>query len=202
MRQLLLGTRNAGKIEELKHLLCDIENLELLTLSERPFAEVDETGETFLENALLKARTITEETGLAVLAEDAGLEVLALGGAPGVRSARYAGTPVDFDRNNELLIKSLEGVADRCARFVAVAVLLLPDGQVFVTTGVLEGSIACASIGAGGFGYDPLFVPIGGTRTLAEQSIDEKNRISHRKQAMRRMRPILEDLATEGSLRV
>ena len=194
MKQLLLGTRNAGKIEELTDLLSNIAGLELLTLLERPFAEVEETGETFLDNALLKARTIAEETGLAVLAEDAGLEVRVLGGAPGVRSARYAGVPVDFARNNELLLERLEGLADRGARFVAVAVLQLPDGQVFVTTGLLAGSITETPSGAGGFGYDPLFVPAGCTRTLAEQSIEEKNLISHRMQAMRRMRPILQDL--------
>ena len=194
MKRLLLGTRNAGKIEELTDLLRDIAGLEFLTLSERPFTEVEETGETFLENALLKARTIAEETGLPVLAEDAGLEVRALGGAPGVRSARYSGVPVDYARNNELLLERLEGVNDRCARFVAVAALQLPDGQIFVTTGLLAGSITETPSGAGGFGYDPLFVPAGCTRTLAEQSIEEKNRISHRMQAMRRMRPILQDL--------
>lgn len=201
MRHLLLGTRNAGKIEELKNLLSDIVGLELLTLSERAFAEVEETGATFLENALLKARTIAEETGLPVLAEDAGLEVRALGGAPGVRSARYAGIPVDYTRNNELLLERLAAVADRGARFVAVAALRFPDGQVFVTSGVLDGAIACAPTGTEGFGYDPLFVPVGQTRTLAELSIDEKNRISHRMKAMRRMRPILEDLAIGDDLR-
>ena len=202
MKQLLLGTRNAGKIEEFKDLLSDIAGLELLTFPERPFAEVEETGKTFLDNALLKARAIAEETGLAVLAEDAGLEVRALAGAPGVRSARYAGAPVDYARNNDLLLERLASVNDRGARFVAVAVLLLSDGQVFVTTGVLEGAIARSRTGAGGFGYDPLFVPVGSTRTLAEQSIDEKNRISHRMLAMRRMRPVLEDLATDEGLRV
>ena len=201
MKQLLLGTRNAGKIEEFKNLLGDIAGLELLTLSERPFAEVEETGKTFLENALLKARVIAEETGLAVLAEDAGLEVRALRGAPGVRSARYAGVPVDYARNNELLLERLASADDRGARFVAVAVLLLPDGQVFVTTGVLEGAIARSPTGAGGFGYDPLFVPVGSAQTLGEQSIDEKNRISHRMLAMRRMLPVLEDLATGEDLR-
>lgn len=194
MRKLLLGTRNPGKIAELKDLLRDIESLEVLTLSECPFSEVEETGETFLENALLKARAIAEETGLPVLAEDAGLEVLALDGAPGVRSARFAGIPVDYDRNNRLLLERMEGVADRRARFVAVAALQLPDGHVFVTTGLLAGSIAETPSGAGGFGYDPLFVPAGCTRTLAEQSVEGKNLISHRMQAMRRMRPILQDL--------
>jgi len=194
MRQLLLGTRNAGKIAEIERLLHDIENLKLLTISDRSFAEVDETGNTFLENALLKAREIGVETGWPVLAEDAGLEVFALDGEPGVRSARFAGLPVDYAANNNLLLKRLAGVGNRGARFVTVAALILPDGQVFVTTGVLPGTIAAAPVGEGGFGYDPLFVPDGDVRTLAEFSLEEKNRISHRMQAMRRMRPILRDL--------
>jgi len=195
MKQLLLGTRNLGKIEEIKHLLAEVEGLTLLTFSECPFSEVDEIGETFLENALLKVRAVSCETGFGVLAEDAGLEVAALGGEPGVRSARYSGVPVDHVRNNELLLKRLEGVEDRRARFVTVAALRLPDGEVFVTTGILPGRIATAPAGGGGFGYDPLFLPDGGTRTLAELGIEEKNRISHRMQALRRMRPILQDLA-------
>ena len=194
MKRLLLGTRNPGKIEEMKYLLADLEGLTLLTFLDCPFSEVDETGLSFLDNALLKVRAVACETGFGVLAEDAGLEVAALGGEPGVRSARYAGIPVDHVRNNELLLERLEGVEDRCARFVAVAALQLPNGEVFVTTGVLPGTIVTVPMGDGGFGYDPLFLPEGGTRTLAELSIEEKNRTSHRMQALRRMRPILRDL--------
>jgi XTP/dITP diphosphohydrolase len=199
MSQLLLGTRNAGKIAELRRLLLDVEGLELLTSSERPFAEVVETGKTFLENALLKAREIVSQTNLPVLAEDAGLEVAALGGAPGVYSARFAGLPVDYAANNRLLLERLEGVDDRRARFLTVAVLLLPDGREFVTTGTLAGTIGERPIGEGGFGYDPLFVPEGESRTLAELSLDEKNRISHRMRAMRRMLPILRELLGRSS---
>jgi XTP/dITP diphosphohydrolase len=199
MSQLLLGTRNAGKIAELKRLLIDLEDLELLTCSERRFAEVVETGETFLENALLKARGIMSETGLPVLAEDAGLEVAALGGAPGVYSARFAGLPVDYAANNHLLLDRLEGAEDRRARFVTVAVLLFPDGRIFVTTGTLAGTIGKRPIGEGGFGYDPVFVPDGESRTLAELSLDEKNRISHRMRAMKRMLPILRELLDRPS---
>ena len=194
MHELLLGTRNPGKIAEIVHLLNDIDRLTLLTLAERPFDEVPETGDSFLENALLKAIGIGTQTGLPVLAEDAGLEVTALGGAPGVHSARFAGLPVDYGRNNELLLERLGGVEDRRARFVTVAVLRLPEGEVFVTTGTLPGRITTEPAGTGGFGYDPLFVPDGSDRTLAELSMPEKSRISHRMQALRRMRPILLDL--------
>ena len=200
MNRLLLGTTNEGKIREMKELLAGIPAMELLSLRDRPFHSVEETGETFVENALLKARSVCEETGLPVLAEDAGLEVMALGGAPGVRSARFSGEPVDTDRNNRLLLEKLEGVVDRRARFVAVAALVLPDGQVFVCTGVLQGTIGCRPVGDGGFGYDPLFLPEGTERTLAQMALEEKNRISHRRRAAIRMRGILLDLAQTGEL--
>jgi XTP/dITP diphosphohydrolase len=202
MRQLLLGTKNDGKIEEARLLLEGIAGVDLLTYVERPFSDVVETRCTFVGNALLKARCVSRETKLAVLAEDAGLEVVALGGAPGVRSARFAGTPVNYEKNNRLLIERLHGVADRRARFVDVAALWLADGQVFVCTGVLRGTITDAPIGTGGFGYDPLFVPDGATRTLAEMSLEEKNRISHRGRAMQRIRAILLDLLGTGELAV
>jgi len=195
IERLLLGTRNRGKIAELRSLLSDLPDVELLTFEDLPFSEVEETGETFLDNALLKARSIVKETGLPVLAEDAGLEVFYLGGEPGVRSARYAGDGHDYSANNALLLERLRGVEDRRARFITVAVLILPDHQVFVTTGTLSGTIAHAPAGDGGFGYDPIFIPERMSRTLAEISLDEKNRISHRMRAMRRMGPIIADLA-------
>jgi XTP/dITP diphosphohydrolase len=198
--QLLLGTKNRGKIVELRDLLRGARDLHLLTLADHPFSDVDESGETFLENALLKARSICSEAGMPVLAEDAGLEVAALGGAPGVRSARFSGEPADYARNNALLLEKLRGVKDRRARFVAVSALWLPDGEVFVTSGVLTGRIAATSRGSGGFGYDPLFVPEGETRTLAEISTGEKNLTSHRAKSMARMTRILESLIEEGAL--
>ncbi|MCK4682139.1 non-canonical purine NTP pyrophosphatase, partial [Candidatus Bipolaricaulota bacterium] len=139
---LLLGTHNRGKIEELKELLADLEGLELLTFHERPFHEVEETGSTFRENALLKARAIGRETGIPVLADDSGLEVSSLNGEPGVRSARFSGVPVDYARNNTLLLERLKGVEDRRARFVIVIVLRLPDGREFLQEGILDGKIA------------------------------------------------------------
>ena len=200
MTVLLLGTKNRGKVAEAVELLAGMSGLELHTSFDRPFADVEETGETFLANALLKARSIGDETGLPVLSEDAGLEVDHLDGAPGVRSARFSGEPVDYVRNNDLLLEKLRGVEDRRARFVAVAVLRLPDGQTFVTSGALHGTITERLIGEGGFGYDPLFLPDGHAKTLAEMSLAEKNRISHRKRALTRMRSILIDLLATGEI--
>lgn len=196
---LLLGTKNRGKIEELRGLLREIPDLQLLTADDWPFADVEETGETFLANALLKAKAVSSETGTAVLAEDAGLEVAALDGAPGVRSARFSGEPVDFARNNALLLKELEGVRDRRARFVAATVVCLPDGRVFSTWGVLDGTLLEQARGQGGFGYDPLFVPDGETRTLAQMPLGEKNEISHRRRSVEKMVPVIRRLLAEGA---
>jgi XTP/dITP diphosphohydrolase len=198
--RLLLGTKNDGKIAEVVDLLSDVPSLELETYRDRPFSDVDETGSTFVDNALLKAAQIGRETGLPVLCEDAGLEVASLDGAPGVRSARFSGVPVNYERNNARLLSLLNGVSHRDARFVAVAALQLPDGQVFVTSGVLRGRIADGLAGRGGFGYDPLFIPVGEGRTLAEMRLEEKNRISHRRLAISRMRSILLDLSARGEL--
>lgn len=196
--QLLLGTGNKGKILEARELFAGVENLELLTSSDRPFSDVPETGTTFLENAVLKARAISRETGLPVLSEDAGLEVDALDGAPGVYSARFAGEPSDTDRNNALLLEKMEGELDRRARFVAVAVLCLLDGQIFACSGVFRGTIAAKAAGEMGFGYDPLFIPEGETRTLAQMTLEEKNQVSHRHKALRRMISVLQDLIRSG----
>lgn len=197
---LLLGTRNRGKIQEAKDLLSGVSGLTLLTTSDIAFSDVPETGTSFLENAILKAQSICLETGLPVLSEDAGLEVDALDGAPGVYSARFAGEPSNTDKNNTLLLEKLQGVVHRGARFVAVAALCLADGQTFVCSGVFPGTIATKPSGDGGFGYDPLFIPEGEARTLAEMSLGEKNAISHRQKALVRMAGILEDLVRSHEL--
>lgn len=191
---LLLGTKNEGKIREIVELLDDLSSVELLTFHERPFRDVEESGRTFRENAALKARTICAETGLPVLAEDAGLEVMALDGAPGVYSARYAGVHGDYERNNALLLEQLSGVQDRRARFVSVVALCLPDKHIFIRTGLLYGSIAESPAGSGGFGYDPLFVPQGFERTLGEMRLEEKNRISHRRKAIVEIKAVLKKI--------
>ncbi len=202
MTTLLLGTRNEGKIREAKGLLAGVVGLELLTFADVSFSGVPENGVTFLENAVAKATSIRAETGMATLSEDAGLEVMALDGEPGVRSARFAGEPTDPVRNNAQLLQRLEGITDRRARFVTVAALCLADGQIFVCSGTFPGTIAYAPAGHGGFGYDPLFIPDGMARTLAELSLEEKNRISHRHKALTRMKGILEDLIRAGEFQL
>ncbi len=194
--RLLLGTRNEGKIRELRDLLAGIDGVELLTFSDCPFDPVEETGATFRDNALIKARAIGTQTGCAVLTDDAGLEVLALGGAPGVRSARFSGIPADHKRNNALLLKRLERVENRRARFVICAVLRLPDGREFVREGTLAGRITRRPRGTGGFGYDPLFVPDGSAHTLAQISLPQKNAVSHRRRAIAAIRTVIEELVS------
>ena len=193
--KVLLGTTNPGKTREILSILGDIPGISWLTPAEVSIPEVPETGTTFLENALLKAQTIAATTGLATLAEDSGLEVEALGGAPGVRSARYAGDPPDHAANNRRLLTALAGTSNRRARFRTVAALALPGGRVWTADGALEGTIAETPRGARGFGYDPLFIPDGETRTLAELSAAEKNALSHRYQALEGLRPRLVALA-------
>jgi XTP/dITP diphosphohydrolase len=200
MNRLLLGTRNEGKMQEAKELLAEVVGLELLIFSDVVFSDVPETGSTFLDNAILKATAISRETGFPVLSEDSGLEVQVLGGAPGVRSARFAGEPSDPHRNNEALLEKLAGETDRRARFITVAVLCLQDGQIFASSGIFPGTIAHACSGSMGFGYDPLFIPGGETRTLAQMRMEEKNAISHRRKALSRMVGILQDLIRTGEL--
>ena len=192
---LLLGTRNKGKIRELKELLADTNGLELLSVADHPFAEVEENGVTFHDNALLKARAVSTQTGLSVLADDAGLEVTALGGDPGVRSARYSGEPVDYERNNALLLERMRGIIDRRARFVIVVALHLVDGREYVRQGDLSGQINERPAGSGGFGYDPLFIPDGYTHTLAQMTMEEKNTISHRRQAIELIKEVLVEIS-------
>lgn len=185
---LVLATRNAGKTREVRALLAGVE---VLTLDDRPIEMPEETGETFEENAILKAEHASWVLGLPVLADDSGLEVDALGGAPGVRSARYAeGT--DEDRYRKLLA-ALEPAEDRSARFVCVMALARPGAATIVTRGTCEGTIARAPRGDGGFGYDPVFL-VDGARTMAELSQAEKNAISHRGAALRAMATHLEAL--------
>ncbi len=191
----LVGTTNPGKLREILAILGKVSGIDWVTPSEVPIPEVAETGATLQENAILKAQAIARATGLAALGEDSGLEVEALGGAPGVRSARYAGEPPDYEANNRKLLEALVGISDRRARFRTAAALALPDGRVWTAEGTLEGTIAPAPRGTGGFGYDPLFIPRGETRTLAELSPEEKNRLSHRRKALEGLRPRLLALA-------
>ncbi|MCW5899071.1 MAG: RdgB/HAM1 family non-canonical purine NTP pyrophosphatase [Flavobacteriales bacterium] len=182
MEPLLLCTGNAGKRDELMALLPS--GTTVLALADAGLhVELPETGDTLEANALEKARYAFERTGMPCVADDTGLEVDALGGAPGVYSARYAGPERDADRNVARLLREMEGVTDRRARFrTAIAFVHRHGEELF--HGVVEGSITMAPRGRGGFGYDPVFVPEGLDSTFAEMSTDQKNRTSHRARAM------------------
>jgi XTP/dITP diphosphohydrolase len=191
---LLLATTNRGKIAELTALFADV-GLTLVPLANLPGkrAAVVEDGATFLDNALIKAHAGAQATGMVTLAEDSGLEVDALGGRPGVRSARFAKEGATDAENNGLLLSLLADVDDaqRTARFRCVMVLVDPWSlaEPFVAEGRCEGFIAREPRGAGGFGYDPLFVVEGEGMTMAELSEERKNQVSHRAQAAAVMRP-------------
>ena len=186
---LVLATANPDKATEVAAVLAETGTVELLP---RPddIDDVDETGDTLLANARLKAQALVEATNLPAVADDTGLEVDALGGAPGVYSARYAGDGVTYADNVAKLLADLadlpDGGGERRARFKTVALVTFPDGGEIWTEGVVEGRIAVIPRGAGGFGYDPVFIPDEGDgRTFAEMSAEEKNTISHRGRAFR-----------------
>ncbi len=195
--KILLGTGNTGKLEELVRILGSIEGVTWCDLRHVPFPAVEETGASLEENARLKATETLRWSNLPTLAEDSGLEVGALGGAPGVRSARYAGEERDDNANITHLLRELKDIKDRTARFRAVAVLALPDGRTFHAEGVLQGRITHTPRGHGGFGYDPVFVADGDTRTLAELPASAKDRISHRRRALEQLIPVITELAQQ-----
>lgn len=187
--KIVFATNNAHKLSEVKAVLGD--GYELVTLKEVGITEdIPETGDTLDENASLKARYVYERTGLDCFADDTGLEVEALGGAPGVRSARYATDGHDFAANNRKLLKELDGVTNREARFRTV-ISLIVAGEEIQVEGVVNGVIALSESGSEGFGYDPLFIPEGKSVTFAEMSADEKNSISHRGRAVAELVKVL-----------
>lgn len=180
--RLVLATANLEKAAELRTIL-DAELGGFMELVPRPsgIEAVEETGESLEDNARLKAVALVLATGEAAVADDTGLEVAALGGAPGVRSARFAGEGASYEDNVAKLLTVLAGETDRRARFRTVVICRFPDGREIVADGVAEGEIASTPRGAGGFGYDPVFIPDGGGGlTFAEMNQAEKNRISHR----------------------
>lgn len=186
--RLVMASANPDKVAEISAVLHGFD------LAPRPpeVADVDETGTTLHENALLKAAALVEATGEAAVADDTGLEVVALDGAPGVYSARFAGENATYADNVEKMLREMEGVTDRRARFRTVALVLFPDGREVMAEGALNGSIATSPRGSAGFGYDPLFVPadVDG-RTLAEMTPEEKNAVSHRGRAFRALAELL-----------
>ena len=193
MRKLIFATNNAHKLGEVQALLGDA--FELVTLRECGITEdIPETAETLEGNALQKARYVYSKTGLDCFADDTGLEVDALNGAPGVHSARYATDGHDFAANNRLLLKNLEGAKERTARFRTVIALIL-DGVEYTFEGRVEGVIATEESGSEGFGYDPLFVPSGEIITFAQMSAEAKNAISHRGRAVAELVKFLKTLS-------
>ncbi len=194
--KILIATGNRGKIRELTGLVSSV-GIEVVSFADVPSEEpVEETGRTFAENAKIKAAAYAVRTGLYSLADDSGLEVEALGGRPGVYSARYGGDDLTEHERISLLLQELESIKpeSRTARFVASLAFAAPDGRVIdVFEGVCRGSIAESPAGAGGFGYDPIFIPDGYDRTFGELSPDIKGRISHRSQAVAKFIRFLPD---------
>ena len=189
--KIYVATHNAHKLREIGEILPGYE-----IVADDPDAE--ETEETFAGNALIKVRAIAaRHRGDWAMADDSGLEVEALGGAPGVRSARYAGEPSSTPANNALLLKNLEGVGNRAARFTCAIALVDPDGNERVVEGHCPGRIATAPSGAAGFGYDPLFIPDGHDRSFAELGDVEKNKISHRGRALAAAKAIMVEYAAK-----
>jgi XTP/dITP diphosphohydrolase len=192
--RLVLATRNAAKLEELRRILAPLVPVEVLGLGDVPaYPEVPETGATFAENALIKAREAAARTALPAVADDSGLTVDALNGMPGVLSARWAGHAASDANNMRLVLEQTEHVPDerRGAAFVCAAVLVTPEGVERVADGTVTGTLLRSPRGSNGFGYDPIFLPAGETRTTAEMSPAEKDAISHRGKAFRALAPLV-----------
>ncbi len=194
----VIATRNRGKIKELKELLVDF-GLDILPLDHFPqVGEIVEDGDTFFENAMKKAKTVSEKTGLMAIADDSGLEVDALKGAPGVYSARYAGEDATDNQNYLKLLDKMKDIPTekRGAQFRCVMVAYRPDGKWVSAEGVCRGRISPSPKGEQGFGYDPVFVPEGDTRTMAELTREEKNKISHRGKALEILKEKISELVS------
>jgi XTP/dITP diphosphohydrolase len=192
--ELVLATRNPGKLAELARILAAGQVAAgIRGLAEFPVGEIAETGCTFAENALLKARAVASATGLPAVADDSGLCVDALNGMPGILSARWSGRHGDDEANLRLLLAQIAGVPPgrRGAHFSCAAALVLPAGTEHVTEGLLGGTLASAPRGTNGFGYDPVFVPDGSELTTAQMSAQAKDAISHRGRALRALAPVI-----------
>ena len=198
--RLVFATRNPDKLIELQQALTGLP-IEIRSAIDYPeIPPVEETGATLRENALLKAQAVHRSVAAIALADDTGLEVDALDGAPGVRSGRFAGSDQDYSRNLDKLLRLLEGVPAqrRTARFRTVVAILFPDGHSEFVEGTCAGEILLARRGTGGFGYDPVFLVPECGQTFAEMTLEEKNRISHRGQAMKAARAVLEAYLASG----
>lgn len=192
MEKLVLATNNAHKVQEIKRILCGTSFAEIVTMKDCGLEiDVEETGKTFKDNSLLKAKAVCEATGYPALADDSGLCVRALNGEPGVYSARYAGEEHDDNKNIDKLLRNMENVSDREAEFVTVLTIAYPDGKVVFAEGKTKGYISEERRGSSGFGYDPIFYSIDLGKTFGEATEDEKNAVSHRGRALRNLRSIL-----------
>lgn len=200
MVKVLVATGNPGKLRELEQILAElaIEGIELVSLRDVPaYEEPKETGLTFIANAAIKAHAGATATGLPCVADDSGLTVEAMGGMPGILSARWCGVHGDDEGNNRLLLAQMEDIEQRAAAFVSSCVLATPDGQEYTSEGRWEGELLREPRGQGGFGYDPIFAPAdAGGRTSAELSAEEKNALSHRGKALRELAPLIAGLRT------
>ncbi|SEA51787.1 XTP/dITP diphosphohydrolase [Thalassobacillus cyri] len=197
MKELIIATKNVGKVKEFQELFhkYDIQVRSLHDLEE-PIGDIEETGRTFEENALIKAEAISNQLNTPVLADDSGLEIDALDGRPGIYSARYAGEEKNDQKNLEKVLAELEGVApeNRSARFVCSIAIIQPGQKSLVKRGTCEGSIGLKPKGENGFGYDPIFIPDGYDRSMAELKPEEKNTISHRRNAILKVEDWLKEL--------
>ncbi len=192
-KKIVLASSNKGKLREVREILAGSE-LSVIPLSETGFTdEIEETGETFAENAFIKAETVAKALQLPVLGDDSGLEIDALGKEPGIRSARFMGRETPYSEKNAALLKKLEGVPDekRTARFVCAMALVYPDGRSLQVQQTMEGRIGYEIKGENGFGYDPIFFLPEYGMTSAELSPEEKNAISHRGKALREMAALI-----------
>jgi len=202
--KLVLATRNQGKIAEFRRILEELApgQIELLGVHQFPdLVDVEETGSTFEENSLLKARYTSEATGLPAIADDSGLCIDALNGDPGIFSARWAGSHGDDRANIEKVLEQLKDVPDeqRTAYFICVASLVMPDGRHTVAEGRFQGRILHKPVGQNGFGYDPIFQPLGLSISSAEMSAEEKDLVSHRGKSLRAIAPdVIQMLASLG----
>lgn len=196
MLKLIFATNNAHKVAEIQAAIGD--QLEVISLQQAGIAiDIPEPYDTLQENASTKSRTIHELTGQNCFSEDTGLEVAALNGEPGVKSARYAGEDKAFSKNIDKLLTKLDNHSDRSARFRTV-ISLVWDQQEYLFEGICEGSILRHRTGEGGFGYDPVFVPAGSTRSFAEMTMEEKNGFSHRKKAAVKLVAFLQEALVSG----
>lgn len=195
MKEVILASSNQGKVREVQAMLQDM-GMRVVPLFETGFTdEIEENGSTFAENAALKAETVRNALHKPVLADDSGLEIDCLDKQPGIYSARYLGHDTPYDLKNKMILEKLEGVAeeDRSARFVCAMALALPDGETIITQATMEGMIGYESRGENGFGYDPIFYLPEFGMTSAEITPAQKNEISHRAKALRKMKEALQE---------